>query len=212
MDREKLRELAAEVAHGTAGAAEQAAFHTLLAEADSEARHEIGQLFDMAALLSINAARQPSPGLKAKVLANVLASKTASAGGSDSSEAKAASESTRGHGFSFVRADDTSGWRQLAVRGASVKVLSLDRATGYATVMGKLEAGARYPSHAHSGAEQIYMVSGDLMVGDVHLKAGDFHRAAAGSVHGENYSETGCVIIAILSVDDLQAQLALASA
>jgi anti-sigma factor ChrR (cupin superfamily) len=78
----------------------------------------------------------------------------------------------------------------------------------YAMVLGKLDAGARYPAHRHDGPEQIYILSGDLSIGDVKLNAGDFHSAAPGSAHGVNSSEQGCVILAVLSKRDLLAQFA----
>jgi hypothetical protein len=39
------------------------------------------------------------------------------------------------------------------------------------------------------------------------MRAGDFHEAGAGTRHDVNYSESGCTILAIISVADLQAQL-----
>ena len=51
------------------------------------------------------------------------------------------------------------------------------------------------------------MLSGDLHIGEQVLHAGDFHHAAAGSSHGVNWSEAGCVLLAVLSQEDLVAQL-----
>ncbi len=109
--------------------------------------------------------------------------------------------------FAMIRGENTDGWINLAVPGASVKLLSLNMSEGYAVVMGKLAAGAHYPAHWHIGPEQVYVVSGDLKIGGDYLGAGDFHHAAAGSFHDVNHSENGCVIIAVLSVADLQAQM-----
>ena len=89
-----------------------------------------------------------------------------------------------------------------------MKLLSLDEEGDYALVLGKLEAGARYPSHAHKHAESLFMLSGDLHIGDEVIHAGDFHHADAGSGHGVNWSQTGCVLLAVLSKEDLLAQFA----
>ncbi len=78
---------------------------------------------------------------------------------------------------------------------------------GYALVMGKLDPGSRYPSHRHLLGEEVYILSGDLHIGDRALKAGDFHHADAGTTHGVNFSEQGCVILAVISTQDLQTQL-----
>jgi anti-sigma factor ChrR (cupin superfamily) len=110
--------------------------------------------------------------------------------------------------FSLVRASEKEEWIQLPEPGASVKLLSLNEKEGYAVVMGKLGPGAHYPAHTHIGPEEVYVVSGDLKIGGDYLGAGDFHHAAAGSTHEINHSEKGCVIIAVLTVADLQAQMA----
>jgi anti-sigma factor ChrR (cupin superfamily) len=111
-------------------------------------------------------------------------------------------------GLSFIRAAGQSGWLPLPVPGATVKLLSLDSARGYAVVLGRLEPGTRYPAHQHLHGEEIYILSGDLNIGDEKLCAGDFHRAEAGTAHAINYSEQGCTILAVLSTEDLLAQFA----
>jgi anti-sigma factor ChrR (cupin superfamily) len=83
----------------------------------------------------------------------------------------------------------------------------MDEARGVAVVLGKLGPGARYPAHQHDGPEDVYMIAGDLHIGDEVLRAGDFHHAEAGSVHGVNYSEQGCTILVVLTAQDLMAQL-----
>jgi anti-sigma factor ChrR (cupin superfamily) len=104
-------------------------------------------------------------------------------------------------GLRFLSADDTVGWKQLPVRGAWIKLLSIDRERGYAVLLGKLEAGVRYPAHMNVGPEDLYMLTGDLQVGDRTLRVGDFHHADAGSSHAENYSVVGCTLLAVLTSD-----------
>jgi anti-sigma factor ChrR (cupin superfamily) len=190
VSREKLRELAVEIAQGAASADERGEFEALLAEANQESRGEVAQLLDLAALIALPLAQKPPTSLKAKMLARVTAPSVAAAPSL----------------VSFVRGDDPSGWVQLPVPGASLKVLSVDRRRGYAVVVGKLEAGSRYPAHTHLGSEEVYVVSGDLTIQGTRLEAGDFHHAEAGSRHDVNYSETGCVVLVVLSLEDLQRQ------
>jgi anti-sigma factor ChrR (cupin superfamily) len=45
-------------------------------------------------------------------------------------------------------------------------------------------------------------LTGDLVVGNQRLMAGDFHHADKGSQHEVNYSETGCTLLAVLTTDD----------
>ncbi len=105
-------------------------------------------------------------------------------------------------GLRFASGASESGWKQLPVPGASIKLLSLERELGYAVLMGKLEPGTRYPEHVNTGPEDFYILAGDLVIGDRKLVAGDFHHADAGSHHEENYSVEGCTLIAVLTTSD----------
>ena len=104
-------------------------------------------------------------------------------------------------GLHFRDASDPSGWKELPVPGAYIKLLSIDRERGYAVVLGKLNPGVRYPAHVNEGAEDLCILSGDLSIGDRRLGPGDFHRAEAGSYHDVNYSVEGCTLIAVLTAE-----------
>jgi anti-sigma factor ChrR (cupin superfamily) len=102
----------------------------------------------------------------------------------------------------FALAASRSGWKQLPIPGASVKLLSVERDRGYAVLPGKLDVGARFPAHLHVSPEDFYNFTGDLFSGDCKLVAGDFHHADTGSQHEENYSAEGCTLIAVLTTSD----------
>ena len=102
----------------------------------------------------------------------------------------------------FAKADDATGWKQLPIPGAWIKLLSLEKERGYAILMGKLEAGARYPAHVNAGPEDFLVLTGDLHIGERRMGPGDFHHADGGSRHEENYSLEGCTLIAVLTTDD----------
>jgi len=104
-------------------------------------------------------------------------------------------------GFRFLSGDDTIGWKELPVRGAWIKLLSRDRERGYAVLLGRLEPGVRYPAHTNEGPEDLYVLTGDLHIGDRTLWAGDFHHADGGTFHEVNYSDEGCTLIAVLTAD-----------
>ncbi len=109
-------------------------------------------------------------------------------------------------GFTFIGTSHIKDWQPLPVEGAWVKLLSMDEERGIAVVMGKLDAGAAYPAHTHIKQEEIFMLTGDLHIGDRELGPGDYHRAEAGSRHEINHSKNGCTLLAIISIEDLQAQ------
>jgi ChrR Cupin-like domain len=105
-------------------------------------------------------------------------------------------------GLRFEEAAESRGWKPLPVPGAHIKLLSLEKERGYAVLLGKLEPGARYPAHINAGPEDIFILSGDLVVGNRKMVAGDFHHADGGSLHEENFSACGCTLLAVLTVDD----------
>ena len=113
-------------------------------------------------------------------------------------------------GLFFATQPAESGWKPLPIPGAFIKLLSIQKDRGYAVLLGKLEAGTRYPAHVNVGPEDFYVLSGDLHIGAAKLNGGDFHHAVAGSQHEENFSEAGCTLIAVLTTDDPLVAFALA--
>ena len=113
-------------------------------------------------------------------------------------------------GLKFTDANDQTGWKQLPIPGAWIKLLSLEKARGYAVLMGRLEAGARYPAHVNAGPEDFLVLTGDLHIGSRRMGPGDFHHADGGSRHEENFSVEGCTLISVLTTDDPLVAFALA--
>jgi anti-sigma factor ChrR (cupin superfamily) len=58
----------------------------------------------------------------------------------------------------------------------------------------RLAPGACLPAHEHPQAELCVVLEGDCTLGELELGAGDFHRAAAGTRHGDVRSRAGCVL------------------
>jgi anti-sigma factor ChrR (cupin superfamily) len=188
---DRIKELAAGFASGGLEAAEMAELRTLLEGAVEPLRAEAREIINAAALTALMMPQEkPSAGVRERLLKKV-----------------STPDSMR-PALMFIQADKAGDWIPLKVPGAWVKLLTMDDTKDYAVVLGKLDAGAKYPAHHHSGPEEIYILSGDLHIGETKLVAGDFHTAAPGSRHEVNHSETGCVILAVLTKRDLQAQFA----
>jgi anti-sigma factor ChrR (cupin superfamily) len=154
--------------------------------ADSELRDLVREFQSTAALLARSAPSIPLPAnLKDKVLRRI-----------DHAEAPFPV------GLNFIQAAHQTGWKPLPIPGAFIQLLSIDRERGYAVLLGKLAPGARYPAHVNAGPEDFYILTGDLVIGDRKLVAGDFHHADRGSHHEENYSIAGCTLLAVLTTDD----------
>ena len=105
---------------------------------------------------------------------------------------------------STVRADEGR-WMPLPFPGVKVKMLSIDDARGTATILMSLAPGSRVPAHDHHGDEESFVVSGSCRIGAIALRQGDFHRAAAGSHHGDVVSDEGCVLLLVVDAEDYRA-------
>jgi len=197
MNFENLQALAALHALGALDGEDLQRLQQTLADARELQRSLAG--FNMVAeelAIGIPELHQPPPGLKARLLQKI------------SEKTQKRTEPAPGPApFTYMEKAAEGPWHPLSVPGASVKLLSMDNSKGYAVALGKLDAGSRYPVHTHKNAEDVFILSGDLTINGRSLHAGDFHRAEAGTVHDENFSQNGCTILIVISLEDLQMQL-----
>jgi putative transcriptional regulator len=162
----------------------------------------------------------PPPSLRDKVLAPRSAPDRVGTGESPTPpQAPAPHEDRPSHtapplspGFHFHAAQESAGWKPLPLPGAWIKLLSVDRASGYAVLLGKLDPGVRYPAHTHTGSENLYILTGDLQIGQLALGPGDFHHSDAGTSHPLNHSIEGCTLLAVLGVEHELARFAMREA
>jgi anti-sigma factor ChrR (cupin superfamily) len=84
-------------------------------------------------------------------------------------------------------------WQATGPPGFWIKPLFTDEQHHTATSLVRMDPGAHYPRHRHNGAEFFFVLSGDFHIESQEMKAGDYCRADAGSIHGESYTETGCI-------------------
>jgi anti-sigma factor ChrR (cupin superfamily) len=82
-----------------------------------------------------------------------------------------------------------------AAPGLKIKIMNRIAAQNRETFMAWLQPGAEYVDHDHDQDEEIYMIEGDLIIGDVVLTAGDFHVARAGRHHPVHRTRTGCICL-----------------
>jgi anti-sigma factor ChrR (cupin superfamily) len=203
MISEQRQEHASLYALGALGEAESRAFEAEL-RGNAELRELVRGLQRTMDLLAMSILATPlPPSLRDKVLQWIEV---------EASSRKSATPPALGAlaGLRFVDSAGSKGWKQLPVPGAFIKLLSLEMERGYAVLLGKLERGVRYPAHTNPGPEDFYILTGDLVIGDRKLVAGDFHHADKGSRHAENYSVEGCTLLAVLTTDDPLVALAIA--
>jgi quercetin dioxygenase-like cupin family protein len=101
-------------------------------------------------------------------------------------------------GMRFVRSGQLD-WQPGSRPSISVKPLFRDAPRGYKTLLIRLEPNTGFPEHRHGGAEEIYLLEGEVTISGVVMRAGDYCRAEAGTVHDGIFSRTGCLFLVLSS-------------
>jgi anti-sigma factor ChrR (cupin superfamily) len=104
-------------------------------------------------------------------------------------------------GFVFSLAESDQ-WHPHPVPGIRMRVLSMNRENGYATLLLDVDPGTRFPSHHHSGAEECYVISGSVYTYGRRMGPGDFLHADGGTDHGELWTDEGAKVILIVPPED----------
>lgn len=86
---------------------------------------------------------------------------------------------------------DEGDWQPIHT-GVERKLLARDG--GEESYLLRLSAGASIPAHAHPADEETLVVEGDFCIGELRLKTGDFHFAAATSTHPVLRSDQGALL------------------
>ncbi len=105
-------------------------------------------------------------------------------------------------GFTFNMAAEFDKWIQHPIPGIRVRVLSMNRDNGYATLFFDVAPGTRFPAHHHKGAEECYVISGSLVTWGRRLTAGDFVHADPHTEHTEMWTDEGCQVLLVVSAQD----------
>ena len=74
------------------------------------------------------------------------------------------------------------------------KVLNVNHETGIESYLLRLLPGATLEQHRHDEDELCIVLEGDVSIGDLHLKAGDYHYANKGSWHGRASTVHGALL------------------
>jgi anti-sigma factor ChrR (cupin superfamily) len=101
--------------------------------------------------------------------------------------------------FSFAASDK---WLPHPVPGIRMRVLALNRESGYATLLLDVDAGTRFPAHHHSRAEECYVISGSVHTLGRRMGPGDFLHADGGTDHGELWTDEGAQVLLIVPPED----------
>lgn len=174
-----LEALALADAIGALDEEDRLAFEARVAMLTPDQRAQVASLYDVALALGSSVDQvEPSSRVREAVLAT-----------------------TRAPGRYTVFGGDHA-WADTPLPGIQMKVLSMDRVRGVATMLIRADAGAVYPSHRHSGPEECYVIRGSVVIDGRVLHAGDFHHADAESDHGEITTTEGAEVLIVGAIDD----------
>lgn len=84
-------------------------------------------------------------------------------------------------------------WQPIS-EGIDQAILWVNEKAKRTSLLIRMQPGARYDSHEHDDDEECLVIEGDLVFGDLVLKAGDFHFAPKGRTHPPAYSPSGCLL------------------
>ena len=97
-----------------------------------------------------------------------------------------------------IRAEDDL-W--VTVReGLEKKHLFRDEAKGVESFILRYAPGTRVGGHLHTSVEECYLLEGDLRLGDVDMKPGDFHAALPGTEHTSGLSIGGAMLLVRIGI------------
>ena len=135
------------------------------------------------ALTTLASGPAPDPSVKARLMARI------------------AEEAPTPDGFA-LRFDRENDWVPHPVPGIRMKILSVNRQNGYATLLLDVAPGTRFPAHHHEGDEECYVISGSIFTLGRRLGPGDFVHADAGTDHSELWTEEGARVLLIVPPDE----------
>jgi anti-sigma factor ChrR (cupin superfamily) len=88
---------------------------------------------------------------------------------------------------------DSEGWR-VVTPGVEYKLLAYDRRANSKSFLLRAQSGVALPGHAHEGDEECLVLEGEFGIGDLTLRAGDFHFAPRGSRHPDATTRAGVLV------------------
>jgi quercetin dioxygenase-like cupin family protein len=80
-------------------------------------------------------------------------------------------------------------WRDAAPGVQALRLWGDARAV---SMLVRFEAGASVPNHGHEIDEDCLVLDGEMFLGDILLRAGDYQLAPAGGTHWGEMSDVGC--------------------
>jgi len=183
-----LREAAAAYVLSDLSSGQRAVLEAHLAAGCAACEQEMRAAGEIAAGFGSIAAADPPPSLRDRLMAKVATAP------------RAPGLLFQNQGLIIARPAELD-WHPLGP-GVDFKVIHTDTDRRYNTMLVRMAPGATYTAHRHVDVEELFMISGDMNVAGVIMRAGDYCRGETGTFHGVTSSEAGCVMIVMSSSDN----------
>ena len=184
----EMTDVAALYALGALSQNEARSFEQHLDEGCAECSAELDSFANTVKALAFSAPdEQPPARVRTKLLARM--------GKSGYTQPEAAMNTSDANELVSVLASEGE-WQEVQ-NGVLLKRLYIDKTTGIATSLVRMQPGTALPIHQHLGVEQFFVIEGDCYVAGQTLGAGDYHRAEAGTIHETTYTVDGTLLLLI---------------
>ena len=184
----EMTDVAALYALGALSQNEARSFEQHLDEGCAECSAELDSFANTVKALAFSAPdEQPPARVRTKLLARM--------GKSGYTQPEAAMNTSDANELVSVLASEGE-WQKVQ-NGVLLKRLYIDKTTGIATSLVRMQPGTALPIHQHLGVEQFFVIEGDCYVAGQTLGAGDYHRAEAGTIHETTYTVDGTLLLLI---------------
>lgn len=184
----EMADVAALYALGALSQNEARSFEQHLDEGCAECSAELDSFANTVKALAFSApGEQPPARVRTKLLARM--------GKSGYTQPEAAMNTSDANELVSVLASEGE-WQKVQ-NGVLLKRLYIDKTTGIATSLVRMQPGTALPIHQHLGVEQFFVIEGDCYVAGQTLGAGDYHRAEAGTIHETTYTVDGTLLLLI---------------
>lgn len=85
-------------------------------------------------------------------------------------------------------------WKPLPFEGSYIKTLYKFEMGG-STVLIKMDPGSSIPLHNHLADEEVYVLEGEVRIGEYSLVKGDYLFTPSGTIH-DPFTKEGCILFA----------------
>lgn len=110
-------------------------------------------------------------------------------------------ERVRGPAPDFLTLRVDAGWESVAP-ALEIKLLTYDTHNGTKSFLVRAQAGASMPAHHHHGYEECLVLQGEITLGDLVLRTGDFHGAQSHTQHPSIQTELGALVYVRAALND----------